>query len=115
MVLDTGSNDLQRAQRRAYVHSLTAKCVHREQRGFDGSEFFDVASFSQRGQFHRVRLDYTAEGIDATCDCLAGQNGLVCQHIAAALDAANSLPVEAPTPAPALTTAWFRARLRGED
>lgn len=124
MVLDTNSHDLTRAQRRAYVHSLTATCVGCERHGYNGSEFYDVASFSTPGLMHRVRLDFTADGIDAHCDCMAGQNNVICQHVAAALEASVALSEPEPErpsrldgrPSNAelgLTTDWFRARLGG--
>lgn len=116
MVLDsTVDRDLERAAHRAFVRNITAKLVDMARAGHDATEFYDVASFSTAGVMHRVRLDFTADGIDAACDCMAGQNGRICQHIACALDASQSIPTEEPEPvAPVLGLAWLNARLRGE-
>ena len=117
MVLDsTVDRDLERAAHRAYARDLTAQLVGTRQAGHNGVEFYDVASFSQAGTFHRVRLDYTAEGVSATCDCLGSQHGRLCAHIAAALEASQSIPVEPqPQPAaPVLGAAWLKSLMAGE-
>jgi hypothetical protein len=53
--------------------------------------------------------------LQATCDCIAGQRGLICRHQAAALDSAitriaHSDDAPAAVPAPRVTPAEFAAR-----
>jgi hypothetical protein len=108
MVLDsTVDRDLERAAHRAYARNLTAQLVGSQQIGHDGAEFYDVASFSQAGTFHRVRLDYTIDGVNAHCDCLGNQNGRICAHIAAALEASAALPAVEPELEPEAEPAWY--------
>jgi hypothetical protein len=48
-------------------------------------QLFKVPSVREKGQWHLVEIFQNAEGeIVAACDCLAGQSGRICYHIAAA-------------------------------
>lgn len=117
MVLDsTVDRDIERAAHRAYARDLSARFAGSRKAGHNGVEFFDVASFSTAGLFHRVRLDYTAAGVSATCDCLGSQHGRICAHVAVALEASQSLPAAQPEPEakPVLGAAWLRAQMAGE-
>ncbi len=117
MVLDSAvDKDLERAAHRAYVRNISAKLVRGQHVNHDGTEFFDVASFTTAGLMHRVRLDYTANGINASCDCTAGQHGKICQHVAVALQASEALTEPEPEPTKwygESASQWLRSRLGG--
>jgi hypothetical protein len=116
MVLDQSTDQaLERAAHRAYARNLTAQLVGVQHVGHEATEFYDVASFSTAGLMHRVRLDYTADGVNAACDCMGGQNGRICQHVAAALEASQSIPAVEPEPAPVPAEPNWLRRLLDEQ
>jgi hypothetical protein len=106
---------IERATFRAKARRIQAQFIEREADGFDRTEYYAVGSFSRSALSHRVTLVYTAEGVTASCDCEAGQNGLICQHIAAALMAEEAPQVE-PEPSIVETLgATFISRLMDPD
>ena len=83
---------VERAVARAHTHGITAELVNTVPLGYTATEYYHVASFSQRGKVYLVSLTYSAAGIDAVCNCEAGYFGTICQHVAVALEAAECLP-----------------------
>ena len=81
-----------RALHRAECHNIVAVLASTEQRGFDETLFYKIASASRPGTVHGVKIECTAEGVRSSCTCEAGQRGSVCLHQARAMRDAGLLP-----------------------
>jgi len=87
MVLTHDTDEaIKREMIRATARNIQATQVDVAAVGYDRTVYYTVGAFSHTGS-HRVALHYTADGVTAVCDCEAGQQGRICQHVAAALRA----------------------------
>lgn len=113
MVLDTVHEQaFAGALERAQSHGLEVHPQREIRRGDDVAQVYEVASFSQRGTFHVVRLTWTSRGIDFNCSCKGAEFGHLCQHVAAALAANGISPMDVtPSPVAGLGKDWLNDRL----
>lgn len=98
IVNETSSRKLEiaweRATERAMVEHISVIRMGDWRRGYDLTVDYDATS-SHRGSAYRVTVRYSANGVESTCSCPAGQHGIACKHQAAALCHEGWLPIPA--------------------
>ncbi|CAN5521504.1 hypothetical protein BH23CHL2_BH23CHL2_07750 [soil metagenome] len=101
LTLDEQHEVWQRAIERAIAHNCEQRVSHVCTAQVEGYEStFDVKSASRPGVVYFVQLLVKHDKREAVCDCAAGQNGVICWHMAAAALIAGMLTQPDPDPEP---------------